>query len=347
MCNILKMLSQKVNTIKYQNNLLRSLTAGDLVWSKMPFSKKELSSIEKSHQIRPYLIVHKDKFNIYAYPSSSKQSNQLNNCEEYFINGLRYGRNKNSFINLTKLYKIPFYNLKEKYVTLNEFDLRNIQKRLKIKENRTKNCTYLLPTNIYIIEGDVISIDHQLYYVYSSDNLYLYCFTIFKKCPKDKKNYKNIIINNKTYYTIFKDKKTFKRGSNFIIVNIAYQSEIKNILETKSGIQYKEKHLSCIEKKAIEQTHESSYENGTVFQVGKNKIVYLFKYKAVHYGVDLLMYKIRPKLIPIFDIEKRSISEILGTTDFIKIVEFLSLNNAHPLYEINALYEELREAVYH
>lgn len=130
------------------------------------------------------------------------------------------------------------------------------------------------------------------------------------------------------------------------ISNIAYQSEIENILEKKSGIQFEEKNLSYTDKKMIEKSHELTYENGTVFQVGKNKIVYLFKYKQVHYGIDLLMYKIKPKLIPIFDIEKRCILEILELDELIKIVEFLSLNNVHPLYEIRSLYDELREVVY-
>lgn len=81
--NILKSFIQKINTIKNQKKLLDSLNQGDLVWAKMPLSKKELNTIKESHQIRPYLVVYKDYFNIYAYASSSKQLDKLNNCEEY------------------------------------------------------------------------------------------------------------------------------------------------------------------------------------------------------------------------------------------------------------------------
>ena len=131
--NILKILIQNINKIKNQKKLLNSLDPGDLVWAKMPLSKKELKSIEKSHQIRPYLVVTKDKFNIYAYQSSSKQWNKLNNCQEYFINRFLYKQKKDSFINLTQIHKIPFINLKSYYITLNEQDLKNIQKRLQTR----------------------------------------------------------------------------------------------------------------------------------------------------------------------------------------------------------------------
>ena len=340
--NILKNFIQKISIIKNQKKLFNSLNSGDLVWSKMPLSKKELNCIDTSHQIRPYLVVYKDRFNIYAYQSSSKQCNKLNNCQEYFINRFRYNQNKDSFINLTKVHKIPFINLRSHHITLNEQDLKNIQKRLQIQANNK----YQFSIDIYILEGDVIQINHQLYYVYASDNVYLYCLIIFKKCPKDKRKYMNIIINNKTYYTTFKEKISFERTTKLNIVNIAYKSEMESILDKKRGIEFNEKKLSNLQKKIIEKNHELLYENGTVFQVGKNKIVYLFEYKNVHYGIDLLMYKIKPKTIPIFDIEKRPILEILSLQELLKIVDFLNSNNVQPLKEINKLYDQLRTVIY-
>lgn len=308
----------------------------------MPLPKKELNSIEKSHQIRPYLVVHKDDFYIYAYQSSSKQWNRLNNCQEYFINKLHYHQKKDSFINLTKIYKIPFINLNHKYISLNHLDLKNVQKRLLLSSSNTYNFS----VDICISDGDVVLINNQLYYVYASDNVYLYCLVIFKKCPKDNKVYKNIIVNNKTYYTTFKEKLSFSRTTNLNIINIAYKTEIDAILEKKNTIEFNEKSLCNTEKKILSKTGISSYKSGTVFKTQKNKIAYLFTYKNVHYGVDLLMYKIRPRVFPIYHLDKKQILEILPSEDFMKIVEVLSLNNVSPLNEINKLYDELREIVY-
>lgn len=62
--NILKNFIQKINTIRNKKKLLNSLKIGDLVWAKMPFSKKQLNLIEESHQVRPYLVVSKNSFYI-------------------------------------------------------------------------------------------------------------------------------------------------------------------------------------------------------------------------------------------------------------------------------------------
>ena len=230
---IFKIFIQKTNQIKNQKKLLESIKPGDLVWAKMPLSKKELNQIEESHQVRPYLIAQKDKFNIYAYKSSSKSNERLNNYEEYSVNSLRYNRNKNSFIDLTKIYKIPFFNLKSKYITLNQFDLKNIEKRLQIQANKNNKNTFQFPIDIYILEGDMIEVNNQLYYVYASDNVYIYCLNLYKYNPKDIKKYEIISINSKMYYVSFKEMTSFKRTAKMKIVDIAYKSEKEVILEKK------------------------------------------------------------------------------------------------------------------
>lgn len=341
--SIIKKINQTINTIKSQKNLLNSLNPGELVWAKMPLPKKELNKIEESHRIRPYLIMHKDKLNIYAYQSSSKQWDKLNNTQEYCIHKERYKQNKDSYINLTKIYKIPFTNLKRRNITLNDLDLKNIQKRLLIQGEKSK---YKFEIGIHILEGDVIRINNQLYYVYASDNIYLYCLSVFRKCPKENKRYTTITINNKRYYSTLKENVSFERKIKLNIINIAYKSEMKEILKKKKDMEFKQKELSNAQKKTIEKTQETVYENGTVFQIGRDKIVYLFKYNDIHYGVDLLMYKIKPRTIKIHNIEEKPILEIMALEEYIKIIEFLSLKNVQPLKEINRLYDELRDVIY-
>ena len=72
------------------------------------------------------------------HKTSSTNHNILNNYQEYFINQNIYNQKRDSFINLTKVYKNPFINLKEKYITLKIRDIKNIQKRIKIQIN----CKY-------------------------------------------------------------------------------------------------------------------------------------------------------------------------------------------------------------
>lgn len=231
--NLIKNFVKKIKSIPYQKELLKSIEIGDLVWARMPLPKKELSQIEENHQVRPYLIVKKDKFYIYAYKSSSKSNGILNNYEEYSINSLRYNRNKNSFIDLTKIYKIPFFNLKSKYITLNQFDLKNIEKRLQIQANKNNKNIFQFPIDIYIFDGDIIEVNNQLYYVYASDNVYIYCLNLYKYKPNDIKKYEIISINSKMYYVNFKEMTSFKRTDKMDVVDIAYKSEKEVILEKK------------------------------------------------------------------------------------------------------------------
>ena len=329
-----------IKKLKEKIKLMNILEPGDLVWSKMPLSRKELRKIEKEHQVRPYLVVDKSRFFIYAYQSSSKQSTTLNNFQEYRINKFRYKQNKDSYLNLVKVYKIPFYKIKNKHKTLNDVDLKNIQKRLNVNKS-----SYKLIENIYILEGDVIESENQLFYVYSTDNVYVYCFFIFKKYPKDGEIYEKIIINNKNYYTNFKAKKYFNRKEDLNIVNIAYSMEIEEILEQKKGMKQKE--LSNIQKKEhIKNNNKMTYESGTIFQVGKAKMVYLYKANNKYYGVNALMYKIKPRVMPIYNIHKSQILGIVPKEEYLKMLEYLYLNNVQPLKEIRDLYDDFRNIVY-
>lgn len=58
------------------------------------------------------------------------------------------------------------------------------------------------------------------------------------------------------------------------------------------------------------------------------------------------MYQIKPKVMPINEIQRRQVLEILPVEEFFKIIDFLSSNNVQPLKEINRLYDELRRVIY-
>ena len=99
-----------VNVIKAnkdQKCLLNSLCQGDMVWARMPLSNSELGKIKIGHRIRMYLVIWKDFGNIYAYQSSSKRKSELNNYEIYIINRCRYSNKKDSWIDLTRIVKVP------------------------------------------------------------------------------------------------------------------------------------------------------------------------------------------------------------------------------------------------
>ena len=58
------------------------------------------------------------------------------------------------------------------------------------------------------------------------------------------------------------------------------------------------------------------------------------------------MYKIKPRVVPIYNIHKSQILGIMPKEDYLKMVECLYLNNVQPLKEIMDLYGDLRNIVY-
>lgn len=339
----LNIIVDKISILKKQIDLFRTLSPGDLVWAKMPISKKELLTVEESHRTRPYLIMHKNLFSLFVYSSSSKQSVHSNSYNEYHINRLRYDKNKDSWISFSKLYKLPIFNLKSKYITLNEIDLNGIQKRLQILSEKYNNITFNFNMPIYLSEGDVIVIDKKLYYIYSVDNSNIYAFHIFKKCPNDISLYERIIIDKKIYYTTFNEKKVFQKTDNLKLSNIAFPNEIEIIAKQIKNAKYNAKVLAKSKKS---QKNENIYENGTIFKIGPSKVAYLFKYKNIDYGVDLLTYTFKPRIFPIYNISKRPIVEVLSPEKYLQIVEFLHLNKVTPIKPIAKLYDCLRDDLY-
>ena len=212
----------KVDFLKDKFSNFQKLKSGDIIWAKMPLSKKKMKNIEAGHQIRPYLIISKNKFYIYCFQSSSKTWNKAYNYQEYRINRFRYKITKDSFINLITIYKVPFWNIKSKYINLQDIDLKNIEKRLEIL-----NSKYRFNISFKIDDGDIIKIKNQLYYVYASDNTNLYCLIIYQNKPSNK--YERIKIDNYIFYTKFEKRVNFNRKEEIKIVNIAFTEEKEKI----------------------------------------------------------------------------------------------------------------------
>lgn len=222
MLNFFKKIIGKLNFLKDRYIYFKKLNMGEIVWARMPLSKKNMKSIETTHQTRPYLIVKKSKFFIYCFQSSSKAWSKAYNYQEYKINKFRYNIRKDSFITLRKVYKIPFWNIKTIYVSLDDIDLKNIEKRLEILE-----CKFKFKIKYKFDDGDIVKIKNQNYYIYASDNTNIYCLIVYPNKPSNQ--YEKIKVDNRTYFTKFEKKMTFNRKENMQIVNIAFGDEREKI----------------------------------------------------------------------------------------------------------------------
>ena len=334
----------KIKSKEEQKKLFSKVEEGDMIWAKMPLKKKELKTIQESHRIRPYLVVKKIKNYLICYQSSSKPNEKLNNYEEFLIKSKRYNKKRDSYLTLNKTVKIPICNIKNKYIKVNDIDLRKIEKRIQIIENRKNIKTDKFNIPINIEEGDVIFYNENTYYIYTTDNVYVYGIKIHKRNTKKQKSIK-ILINRKTYYIILDDakKEVVRRNLDLKLIDIAYPEEIEEIKNIKNK-KKKEKKNDIIKEADCEES--KNYEIGTVFKVGNSKILYLFQKDKKYYGVDIIYYVVFPKILQIKDINNREVIEIKPKEECLVYIEELLKNNTSLVKEIRKLYDEFRVSLY-
>mgnify|MGYP005758618619 FL=1 len=343
----MKMINQIINKINnklcilgQQRKIFQETQIGDLLWCKMPLPKKQLKQIEESHRIRPYLVVEKGPNFLLCYQSTTKNRKEMNNYQKYLINGKKYRKKKNSWLDLTKVEKISIKNIQSPYIKLNQIDIKKIEKRIWISQCRGNSDLIRFNEPIYIEIGDVVVKAEKTFYIYSEDNVNIYGFEIQKR-NKNKQEFETIKINKKTYYTNFKEFKTINRNDIFDVVNMANEDEIVEIFNKKSAKRLKnnEKPNKTLSK------NRNEFEIGTTFQYGNSTVMYLYSDNEKYYGVDLLWYRIKPRVFEIKEIEKRSLVGMKSLEEINKILEFFVEKNMQ-YSKIKRVYQQIRNLLY-
>ena len=139
---MIKIIKQLYNNIirrvamnKEKRVIFNGTQKGDMLWCNMPLAKKQLKEIEETHRVRPYLVVEKGQNFLLCYQSSSKNREELNNYQKYFINDKKYRNKKDSWIDLTEVQKIKIKNIQSPYIKLSQIDIKKIEKRIWISQN--------------------------------------------------------------------------------------------------------------------------------------------------------------------------------------------------------------------
>lgn len=333
-------LIKRIQLRQRQRDIFEKVQVGDMLWCNMPLSKRKLKEIESSHRVRPYLIVKKEENFLLCYQSTSKNRENMNNYEKYCIKAGKYKNKKDSWIDLTNIKKIRIKDIQLEFIKLNQIDIKKIEKRIAIGQNKGNSQLIRFNEPIYIEEGDVILKDQKSYYIYSVDNVNIYCFRIQKRNGKNQKLEK-IIINKKSYYTDFRELRTIKRNENVIITNIAYAEELLVILNQKKSLKANTYNKIQEEMKR----DKSEFEIGTVFQYGNSKVMYLYSRDNKYYGVDLLWYAIKTRIFEIKEIHKR---KLIGTEDLKEINRIIEFLIERKIYtnEIKQIYRYVRSLLF-
>lgn len=319
-----------VNVIKAnkeQKYLLNTLCQGDMVWARMPLPDSELEKIKIGHRIRPYLVMWKDFGNIYAYQSSSKRKSELNNYEIYRVNRCRYSNKKDSWIDLTRIVKVPVNCLMRRLCCLSKPDFMMIEKRLRIQKNRNKEIKKTFGVGFVYREGDVISKNSTKYYVFNNNNGKIYGYLLTKKLRDTCSSAQKVKINGKLNYIYFDN--VIVIDENIKIIDIATVDEMMEINLLRKKIKAKKEVINI-----------EVYKIGTVFRVKNKEVMYLYESNGVCYGVDLLMYRAFPKVVSIYKPSNMEILEIYDDEKVKEIVKYLTHNLRSGNKKIRKLYEE-------
>lgn len=337
---VYNILMKRIQLRQKQKEIFNKVKVGDMLWCKMPLSKLQLSKIEKNHRTRPYLVVKKEQNFLWCYQSSSKDRKKINNYEKYGINSGKYKNKKTSWIDLKSIKKIKIKNIQMEFITLNQIEIKKIEKRICIGQNRGNIKLIRFNDPIYLEEGDVVVKDDKLYYIYVEDNVNIYGFRIHKKLQKNQRM-KSIKINRKTYYTNFKELITIKRNEDIKIINIAYKEEMLLILDQKKSL--KANTYNKIEENI--KRDKSKFAIGSVFQYGNSKVMYLYSSGNKHYGVDLLWYSIKPRVFEIKEVQRRKLIETKDLEQMNKILEILMEKNGQDS-RLEGVYQYVRNLLF-
>ena len=353
--DIIKNIYYKIKSSKLQRENFSRIKPGDMIWAKMPLKRRKLKEILEEHRVRPYLVVRKDKNCLICYQSSSKKNMRVSNYDEYHIKKEKYMKKRDSWINLYNIIKVPICNIEDKYISVNKFDLQQIEKRLEILEFKKGKKIEKFNMPIIIDIGDVVEYKNALYYIYASDNVNVYGIKIYRRNLNMSKNNIKFIINDRIYYILQDEikKETINRAEKLKLVDIAYPEEVeilkKIIKKSKEDKKHEKTKLLDLKK---EKNHNYQYikkekkcEIGTVFKINKSKVLYLFEKDGKHYGVDIVYYIIAPKLIEIKNIERKEVVEVKEKKDCLKYIEKLLQNNIKLTKDIKKLYKNLKISV--
>lgn len=265
--------------------------------------------------------------------------NGLNNYQKYRVDKMKYKNKKDSWIKLTKIYKIPIKNLGTILCKLKKKDMKQIQKRLNIQKELNKKIKLDFNLDTYPTIGDIVEIENKQYYIFKTKEKHIYCYRVFNNIESNENNYKEIIVGKEKYYINGVENKQFLNSKDYKIINTSTKSEIRNINNIIKNIKLDFKKYV---KKNKRQNREKLCKLGNVLKVGRTKVLFLYCKKDVPYGIDINHYKNAKKLYAIQSINDRKILRKVSKDKCLKIVECLYNNNVKQIEEVEKLYNELK-----
>lgn len=280
-----------------QYELFQSLQVGDIVYAQMPLSDWEISKVPEGHKNRPYLIVGKDEKHIYGFPSTHKKLKK-SFLQHYYISKEKYPvfmmhdkivkKKQMSYFDLQKERQLSIEHLISYSSTLDEDDLKQIEKRILITEELCKEKRKHFRVWVEPQIGDIVWMNKNYWYVFKRNGQRLFCHPLSKE---SNENSYEIIMNKETYSIQLDSYEIFENVKKYRFSWILEKKDIDTIQKEKNRI--KQQNAKTSKGRHVSQSLNFKHKTGTVFYMKflDEHFVYLFSHGNSDFGILLEDYE--------------------------------------------------------
>lgn len=263
-----------------------NLSIGDVYWCEMPLPLFELYRVPSGHRVRPYVVLDIKEKSIVAYACSSQTKNAYNR-DYYWIDRTKYPASKDSFVDTTRTWEIPYTKLIQYFYTLDDDDLNDL-----LSERNKGHFKYLKRE---IGMGSIVKDENdKLYYIDEVEKEYLKSYKMFFVDDDKRENGCQLFVyDSKKYY--IKTNEPIELAIDSDLRRIAQLSMVE-MYKTRKEIEKMKKNHKVVKYNKDDSLSQNTtllmnaniaYPIGTVFyHVGTDQyFVYLFSRKNKCYGV--------------------------------------------------------------
>lgn len=255
-----------------------TISKGDVVWALMPLSDEKMMQIPPGHRIRPFVIISSSEESCKGYACSSQPNTLGNGKLQFFIDKKKYHIRKSSFVDISRVWNIPYDNIESFFYRL---DNEDFQEMLKFKSN-VKDSKVIAEYG----KGTIIKKSNDYFLIYAVDNKTFLAYFLQKEVQsKDKNSMIVFAYNKKIYYLDITNPIMIEDIETYEVCSLITQGQLADLKKKKNEFKRRKK----LEENNINRLKEInfSYPSGTIFynDINEQSFIYLFHIKERAYGV--------------------------------------------------------------
>lgn len=246
--------------VETSNSKLSDIVEGDIIWARRYKNEKEKQAIPDGHREGPFIVLSNNGKELVCVMCTGVDYTIDHPTKYMEINYVNYNLRKDTFVRLESTI-ITSSEFITRLDTLRSHDLNQLYKKYKINNPKSKY-------EFHYDVGDIVSLNGQLYYIYSNEYSYFKAF-----CINRTNKSKNVFVNNSNRYSF-----NFEGISK---LNIDSDFELVDIIDEPQRVEMR--YSSYLKDKK----EKSEVRIGTLVEY-ENKLYYIYG----EYKENFMVYKV-------------------------------------------------------